>query len=771
MAPGTTAQAGKLDFATLTYDQLSELLLHRSADLAAIAHQRGFSSADEIIAYEKGRPRYKNGSIVLCDTPGLSLDDSLNERAELHGMPPIGTKTISEDGIEWEIVNYGFFPLPAGLARYPNDSDYLPLVWPTGISERLAKLLSETDHCTSKHILFIDTMPSCHPFKLGEDLHYAISSSNPDESYILLDVANAHETTFAHEIAHLWLNYVQEDGDGMRRLREEALDNIKHMQLNFVQSFVVDLKVNDLIAERGFDMSSIRHDEIHGLTLLRDAFAIGYQPPTSREALLHSISIADAIHDQKRWPDEDKQQLAHLLEFFEAATPQIYQAAQELVEIVGRHGYDSREAIRKTLDECISLAFRATGDDFDIERDLEEFRPGESMKDKYPDELPGCPVPLKLEIAKTMARNGISGPCEVGVSASDSGMAQITTVDANGARRGPVAVNYQIMPPHQWFNFSDLPHHRSLVGGKIPDTYGRLPGDAGYNTANPLGTDPFSRTEPAFLNGRPVEEFGRLPGEPGYNTCFSPGHSPFDQINAVAGFGTTQAQHISGQPWHPTPMHHPPLPLHGATRPHANPFSQSLPDASRHNPMLPGIDLIRPYMAGVGLAVASARLAQQMEINSGLDANAYQYAYNNPVIYVDPEGMKPTKHPSPPKPKPKPKPACPPGYTLKFVTAYGDNAGCSGSGCDIAYPKQCGCKNRLPESGDCAIDQHNNACQPGQYIIIQKHDGTTTSCRACDAGQGHGGIDFKVPGPNTVDNVSQYWDTGHYCVICSDKKP
>jgi hypothetical protein len=346
MAPGTTAQAGKLDFATLTYDQLSELLLHRSADLAAIAHQRGFSSADEIIAYEKGRPRYKNGSIVLCDTPGLSLDDSLNERAELHGMPPIGTKTISEDGIEWEIVNYGFFPLPAGLARYPNDSDYLPLVWPTGISERLAKLLSETDHCTSKHILFIDTMPAVHPLNVGENLHYAISSSNPDESYILLDTASAHETTFAHEIAHLWLNYVQYGGDGMRRLREEAWDNTKYMQLNFVQSFVVDLKVNDLIAERGFDMSLITADEINGLLSLRDAIAIGYQPPAPRAALLHSITIADAILDQKRWPDEEKQRLADLLEFFEAATPPVYRMAQELVEIVRRNGYESREAIR-----------------------------------------------------------------------------------------------------------------------------------------------------------------------------------------------------------------------------------------------------------------------------------------------------------------------------------------------------------------------------------------------------------------------------------------
>jgi hypothetical protein len=73
---------------------------------------------------------------------------------------------------------------------------------------------------------------------------------------------------------------------------------------------------------------------------------------------------------------------------FNQKPPEIYKTAQELVGIVNRHGYDTREAICKTLDECITLAFRATGDDFDIERDLEDFQPVESMQDKYPDELP-----------------------------------------------------------------------------------------------------------------------------------------------------------------------------------------------------------------------------------------------------------------------------------------------------------------------------------------------------------------------------------------------
>ena len=151
---------------------------------------------------------------------------------------------------------------------------------------------------------------------------------------------------------------------------------------------------------------------------------------------------------------------------------------------------------------------------------------------------------------------------------------------------------------------------------------------------------------------------------------------------------------------------------------------------------------------------------------AGRDGNLYRYAGDDPVNSSDVSSLAASRHGR------KPKHSCPPGYSQVTVTAYGDCAGCRCGHCDIAYPKQCGCdKGRQPQAGDCAIDQHNKVCQPGQYIIIIKKDGTKTSCRACDAGQGHGGIDIKVPGPDTVHNVSQSWDTGKYCVSCSDTKP
>jgi hypothetical protein len=111
-------------------------------------------------------------------------------------------------------------------------------------------------------------MLDLHPFKLGRDIHCTNYSGNPEESYIFFDLASGHETTFAHEVAHLWFIFV-ENGDGCRVLNDQS-DNAKLNQLDFIQSFVLDLRVNDLIAERGFDMELVNHDQIRSMTMIRD---------------------------------------------------------------------------------------------------------------------------------------------------------------------------------------------------------------------------------------------------------------------------------------------------------------------------------------------------------------------------------------------------------------------------------------------------------------------------------------------------------------------
>jgi hypothetical protein len=241
-----------------------------------------------------------------------------------------------------------------------------------------------------------------------------------------------------------------------------------------------------------------------------------------------------------------------------------------------------------------------------------------------------------------MERNTVPFPCQVWVSATELGKAQITATEANGVTRGPFVVNYQLIPLHELFIFN-FSKPRQLVNGKVPDTFGRLPGESGYNTAYAPGKDPFSQSQQMLSNGVPTDEYGRVLGDPGYNTCFAPGQSPFDHVDAMGRMPTVKPLQ---QPWQSNHSHS------------QNHFANQLPSQGQFNSIWPCTDIMRPYMAGVGLMVARARLAQQTAINNGLDVNAYQYAYNNPVNYVDPEGMKPTK-PTHPHPKLKP---CPAGW-------------------------------------------------------------------------------------------------------------
>ncbi len=637
-----------IDLSGLTPEQISNLLtsfLGGSApnDTMEIAAVR----AEKLARYEQGRPYRENGVLYISKKQGLTLEEALNDTAKIHDMPPVGSRYPGAGGIEWAVMSYGYFVAPPTTARYPDDCDYLPIVMPHNISQRLIQLLYEVDHCTSKQIVLLDTMPEKHPFGLGKNLHCANMNADPSEVRLFLDAKNAHQTLIAHELMHLWMWFV-EGNEGEKTLKDRS-DNARKNQLDFIQSFVLDIRVNDLIEKRGFDMSLIAQDQVNGLVALRKSILIPEFTPNLRERLLYSLQIAGAVLEQKRWTQEMQIQLAGMLEFFEVAVPKIYGMALQLVEIVSRQPLDTRDAMRKALDECTMLGFQFTGDNLDLERDFKEVAPTECMHDKFPNELTKYAVPLKLEIWKAMSRLGIEGYGQVHVNTAPSGMAVLTIEPEDGNLIGPIHLNYRMAPPdwiiehereralHEQKKLSSkrapvdpsapyrhIPYNeRPRVRGMIPDDFGRLPGDNGCNTSYPLGQDPFSQMQNANnhmrLNGADrtygqnsaswngsdprADQYGRLPGQPGYNSGLPPRHPALPQSNNSVSW--KQADPAPGG-----------------------------------QPVFPWLDTNRGYMAGLTRSIAEARLAQQMAASP---TNFYQYADNNPVTHIDPSGLEPQR--------------------------------------------------------------------------------------------------------------------------------
>jgi hypothetical protein len=571
-----------------------------------------FAELDSVLAYERARPRKHNGSWVINETPNLTLEEALNERAALNGMPPVGTKISGCGGLEWLIHDYNFIGAPTTVARYPDECEFLPFVAPLNPSERLLQFIGEVDRATSNQIVFLNTMPQIHPFDLGHGIHFTSPTDQSGLAPVYLDVEQAHETIIAHELAHLLVSYMYGTADA-RELKSKG-DHGRKNQLDFLQSFVWDLEVNDLIEKRGFDMSLINTDQINGMRALRDVTLLGYKPPTAREALLHSLFIAGAMLEKKRWSDETVSRGEPLLEFFQTATPDIYGLAVAFVEVINRHGYGRPVGIAASLRECIEIGYRATGDDFDYDRDLKPATAHECMSDKNPAHLPGLPVQLKLEIARTLSRHDITGIVKIWLGASASCQAMIM-VEAPGWRAGPLPVNYPLVPEFILSSVSpsNPGHGKAPLAGRTPDKFGRLPGDAGYNTCFPPGQNTMERVQSLVARANCTS------GPPMPTGLPDAGFSLPSQLNPPLGTNTQQTRRPKER---------------GTGLPYSiadNNASPGIPFPMVPNPQ--GNETIHRYMAGLGLSVARTRLKQYQS------ANPYSYADGNPTNRIDPSGL------------------------------------------------------------------------------------------------------------------------------------
>ncbi len=395
------------------------------------------------------------------------LKETNNQIAVRHGLPPVGSTMINQYGIEWLVDGHLFVPTLSTLSRgtdpdVDDPRDLYPVILPQNFSPRLTNFIAETDRCTSKVIVPLDTLPYLRPHSAHPYGHWIDGLDSPHRILMFLDAAHAHETIIAHEIGHIWIDLVEDCED--YRIFNDLSDTPKVHQWTSLQSFVLDNKVNEVLREKGFDMSVIENDVEESLISFAAAIRSGYRPPTAREAAFVASTLATAMLDYEAGAQNTLQSLDMASTVFRQDLPDVYELACHLAASVRRHGYADRASIRKAVDECALLSFAFVGEPLDLDTDFVEAVPTEDYNDKYPEYFPGIPVAAKLEIARAMARLKIPGGSECRLEYLSTGSAQVKFCQQSGEWTEPILLK----------NLRRLPQSAAFAGSNPMLQRGRL---------------------------------------------------------------------------------------------------------------------------------------------------------------------------------------------------------------------------------------------------------------------------------------------------------
>lgn len=516
------------------------------------------------------------------------LKETRNQMAVQHGLPPIGARMLNQYGIEWLVDGHLFARTLASRTRPDGVEeedlhDLYPVVIPQNLSPQLDEFIAETDRCTSKRFFALDTMPHLRPQQAYPDGHWVDAWTNPALVLFFLDAAHIHETIFAHEVAHVWIDVVEDCED--YRILKDLSNTGRVFQWTNVQSFVLDNRVNEVLRERGFDMSVIEADIRETLASLSMAVLSGYRPPNAREAAFLASTLATAMLDHETGGGSHLQVLDRTSQVFQCTLSDVHELACRLATSIRRHGYGNRDSIRNAVDACARLLFDFTGDPLDFANDLVEEKPTEDCEDKFPLYLPSLPLQAKLEIGKAMARLKIRAGAEYRLSYSPGGSVQVQFSREDGSWTAPVLLQSVHRLPEA-FGFSQQHSPRQRGGATVN---------------KPI--TPVSARNPAPPGAKPVQIPVALPIMPS----------------------------VPSIPWMPG-----------------------------------GTPTRRSYSPGLALFLSRARLAEQLG-----GEHPYGYAMNNPIVYIDPSGLRCTGK----------KPICPPQWNLLCASTWRCNEYGMGTTC------------------------------------------------------------------------------------------
>jgi hypothetical protein len=377
---------------------------------------------------------------ALC-APSADVRERNNALAIALGLSAVGSTMLNRYGIEWIVDGHVHVPTPSTVARWRDGladepDDLYPAVIPQNLSPRLMRFLGSVDRCTRKTFILLDTTPELRP-NAAPGAHSLDTIASPGANMVFVDAARLHETFLAHEFGHAWVQYVEQGED--ERVLDDVSDPHRLHQVCFVQSFVLDLKVNDVIRRHGFDMSPIDTDMAAGIASLLRALELGYEPANSREEVFMALLLASHCLHQVAGPPHalvDSRNRQEALVRVRPLREPLARLAAGFVNAVCEHGYQDGPSIRKSIDACLLLAFEFTGDGINLCADLVLPEVEEPNYDKYPDWLAGAPVQLKVDVGRIMAREEIPDGSRWCLSPGPNGNSVLAFELPDGTRRG-----------------------------------------------------------------------------------------------------------------------------------------------------------------------------------------------------------------------------------------------------------------------------------------------------------------------------------------------
>lgn len=360
------------------------------------------------------------------------------------GLPAVGSTLVNKWGLRFVVEGHLHAPTVNSIQRWRNgsvsDADLFPVIIPGNLSAKLIALVAAVDRCTTKKLILLDTMPHARRDAGIPGGHWVDTAASGEAILVFIDAAHVHETHLAHELGHLWVQYVDLAED--ERVMRDVSDTGRLHQLSFVQSFVTDLRVNQIIADLGFDVSLISADLAASIASLGRAIESGYSPGNRREGVFMALTVATQILEEQRTGPSLIAKLDDTLAKVQHVEPELGRLAMGFAEAVTRHGYGNKKEIQASIDECLELAFNFTGDSLNLERDLTVPTVCEVKIEKYPQWIAGASQEMKCEVGRIMALERIPEDSIWSIAQGPLNTCLLSFELSDGSVRGPWTLDH-----------------------------------------------------------------------------------------------------------------------------------------------------------------------------------------------------------------------------------------------------------------------------------------------------------------------------------------